>query len=134
MSVLSDLLLRDAGKAFSGIRRLCLVIAATGTLMLFYLGAQPIAVGLFRAPWDKLAHLLVFAAITGLLWIGTAGRFPLVLVAIVAGIGVADEWHQAGLPGRSMDLGDLLVDISASVLTVIVLHGRYRAIVFSQSR
>jgi hypothetical protein len=42
------------------------------TFQLFYLGAQPFAAGLIPAPWDKLAHLAVFAVLTTLLWIGTA--------------------------------------------------------------
>jgi VanZ family protein len=103
-------------------RQWCLVIAAVSTAMLFYLGAQPFAVNLFPERWDKLAHLLFFSAITGLLWFGTAGRLPLALVAIVSGIGVMDEWHQSGLPGRSMDIADLATDIGAAILTVIVLH------------
>ena len=110
----------------SGIRQWCLVIAAVGTSMLFYLGAQPFAVGIFREPWDKLAHLAIFSAITALLWIGTAGRIPLALIVIVSAIGAMDEWHQAGLPGRSMDIADLLTDVGAVVITIIVLRATQR--------
>ena len=106
----------------SNMRVLCLGIAAFGTSMLFYLGTQPFAIGLFPEPWDKLAHLLFFSGITSLLWIATAGRASLLLIAIVAGIGALDEWHQAGLPGRSMDIADLVTDIGASILAVIVLR------------
>jgi VanZ family protein len=94
--------------------------------MLFYLGAQPFAVGIFREPWDKLAHLAIFSAITALLWIGTAGRIPLALIVIVSAIGAMDEWHQAGLPGRSMDIADLLTDVGAVVITIIVLRATQR--------
>jgi hypothetical protein len=37
------------------------------TFQLFYLGAQPFAAGLIPVPWDKLAHLAVFAFLTTLL-------------------------------------------------------------------
>jgi len=49
------------------------------------------------APWDKLAHLAVFAALTTLLWIGTAGRMPFAfaVVATAIAIGAFDELHQA---------------------------------------
>lgn len=120
------------GQPIASTRPLCLVIAAVGVTMLFYLGAQPFAVGLFPEPWDKLAHLLFFSGITGLLWIGTAGHIPLALIAIVAGIGAIDEWHQAGLPGRAMDLVDLLTDIAAALLTVIVLQAWQRRRVTQQ--
>lgn len=126
MSALPEHHTMPAGKPSSCVRQGCLLIAAVSTLMLFYLGAQPFAVGIFTEPWDKLAHLVAFSAITGLLWVGTAGSIPLALIAIVSGIGVLDEWHQAGLPGRSMDIADLLTDIGAATLTIIVLQARQR--------
>ena len=61
----------------SVLRRLCLASAAALIFQLFYVGAQPAAAGLIPMPWDKLAHLAVYAAITALMWIGTAGRMPL---------------------------------------------------------
>ena len=97
------------------LRRLCLVLAAAIAFQLFYLGAQPIAVGLFPAPWDKLAHFVVFSLITVLLLIGTAGRMPVIVIATVVAIGALDEWHQAWLPGRTADVGDFLVDVCAAV-------------------
>jgi VanZ family protein len=97
------------------LRRLCFVLAAAIAFQLFYLGAQPIAVGLFSAPWDKLAHFVVFSLITVLLWIGTAGRMPIMVIVTVVAIGALDEWHQAWLPGRTADVGDFLVDVCAAV-------------------
>ena len=96
------------------------------TALLFFLGAQPFAAGLFREPWDKLAHFIVFATLTGLLWLGSAGSKPLWIIAIVSLIGALDEWHQARLPGRSMDIADLAVDISAAILTLIALRVMFR--------
>jgi VanZ family protein len=122
MSPRSDLLPASGGEYSSGFQQWCLVIAAVGTSMLFYLGAQPFAAGLFLDPWDKLAHFVAFSAITALLWVGSAGRIPLALIVIVSSIGALDEWHQAGLPGRSMDIADLLTDMGAATLTVIILR------------
>ena len=81
---------------------------------LFVGGAQPVAVGLFTEPWDKLAHATVFAVLTALLALALQGKPPqpgarwalrpaatLAVAALLAGaVGVADELHQATLPGR----------------------------------
>ena len=106
-------------------RGICLVLAAAMVGLLFYLGGKPMAVGLFPEPLDKLAHLVFFATIAALLWIGAGGRLPLLIIALVAGIGILDEWHQAYLPGRSADLMDFLTDVAAATLMVSVLHIRH---------
>lgn len=100
--------------------------ALTITALLFYLGAKPLAVGLFAEPWDKFAHFIVFGTITSLLWVGAAGRRPILLLAIVSLIGALDEWRQAYLPGRSLDMGDLAIDISAAILTLMALQVMFR--------
>lgn len=122
MIIIPDLVPPDVEEGALNIRWLCVVAAAVITSLLFYLGAQPLAVGLFPEPWDKLAHLLVFGTIAGLLWTGTAGRMPFLLIGIITGIGALDEWHQSGLSGRSMDLADLLTDIAAASIVVMALH------------
>jgi VanZ family protein len=103
---------------------LCLALAAAMAGQLFYLGSQPLAVGLFAEPWDKLAHFAVFSALTALLWIGTAGRMPLAVVAFLAALGALDEVHQTVLPGRSADTVDFIVDVGAVLVTagVMVLY------------
>lgn len=102
-------------------RWFCLCGAILFVFLLFYLGAKPVAVGLFPEPLDKLAHLAAFFTIATLLWVALDGHLPLVVVALTAGIGVADEWHQIGLPGRSADYTDFLADLTAAVLAVVVL-------------
>lgn len=92
------------------------------TCLFFYLGAQPFAIGLLLEPWDKLAHFIVFGTITGLLWLGSAGSNRMLIIAIVSLIGVSDELRQARLPGRSVDMADLAIDISAAFFTLIVLQ------------
>ncbi len=94
---------------------------------LFVGGAQPVAVGLIPAPWDKLAHCTLFAQITlALLFAGgaqpawTGGRALVALrcgrallwvaAALALVVGVADEVHQAWLPGREAGWDDLAAD------------------------
>ena len=103
-------------------RGIALSIAIAVVGLLFYLGSKPIAVGLFLPPWDKLAHLVVFSAVTALLWIALGGRLPLSIIGLMACIGALDEWHQAGLPGRSADYSDWLTDVAAAALVIFVLH------------
>lgn len=104
------------------LRGLCLAAAVAITALLFYLGAQPFAVNLLRVPWDKLVHFLVFGSLALLLWTGAGGRMPLLVFGMVSAIGALDEWHQAGLPGRSMDFGDWLTDMAAAALAITVLQ------------
>jgi len=99
-------------------RVLCLLLATVIVVELFVLGSRPAAAGLFTEPWDKLAHAAVFAAITGLLWIGTAGRMPLTVVGILVFVSALDELHQAGLPGRTADALDFLVDVCAGAAMI----------------
>ena len=107
---------------------------------LFVGGAQPVAVGLFTEPWDKLAHATVFAVLTALLAVALQGRPPqpgarwalrpgaaLAVAALLAGaVGVADELHQATLPGRVAGLDDLLADAVGIGLGLWVARGLWR--------
>ena len=105
-------------------RLLCASAVLLMVVGLFVGGAQPVAVGLFTEPWDKLAHATVFAVLTALLALALQGKPPhpgarwalrpgaaLAVAAVLAGaVGVADELHQATLPGRVAGLDDLLAD------------------------
>jgi len=112
----------------SVLRCLCLLLAAAVSFQLFYLGSQPFAAGLVPAPWDKLAHLAVYSAITALLWTGTGGSKPALVIAAVIAIGALDELHQAGVPGRRAEMGDFLTDVCAGVGTgmAMLLYARTR--------
>ena len=105
---------------------------------LFVGGSQLVAVGLFTEPWDKLAHATVFAVLTTLLALALQGRAPdarcalrpgaaLAVAAILAGaVGVADELHQATLPGRVAGLDDLLADAVGICVGLWVARGFWR--------
>ena len=105
------------GPSFTVLRSSCLALAAVLVFQLFHLGAQPSAAGLFQPPWDAVAHFVFYSALTALLWIATAGRMPLAVLAAVVVVGGLDELHQASVPGRVADAADFLVDVSAATLT-----------------
>ena len=95
------------------LRPLSVLVCAAVPLGLFVGGAQPVAVGLFPAPWDKLAHAGVFCLLATA--IGYASGFrgkPMWWLAVLgaATIGALDEWHQTVLPGRSAGWDDLVAD------------------------
>lgn len=104
------------------LRLICLLAALAIIGNLFYLGAKPVAVGLFPPPLDKLAHFAAFGLIAALLWLSLLRGHPLLLVAIVAVVGAADELYQHFLPGRSASLVDLAMDILAAAAIVALLE------------
>ena len=94
---------------------------------LFVGGAQPVAVGLIPVPWDKVAHCVLFSGFAGLIGL-SAGLLPLrrsgLLVLAFAGalaIGIADELHQATLPGRQAGWDDLAADAVGALIGTWVL-------------
>ena len=120
-----------------------LVCAAAVLVMvagLFVGGAQPVAVGLLSEPWDKLAHATVFAVLTTLLALALQAKPPqpgarwalrpgaaLAVAAVLAGaVGVADELHQATLPGRVAGLDDWLADAVGVCVGLLVARGFWR--------
>ncbi len=108
-------------------RCLCLAVAAAIVFELFTMSMRPAAAGLIVAPWDKLAHFAVYSAIAALLWVAAAGRMRVALVFIVIAVGLLDEVHQAGVPGRSADAMDFLADTCAAAATIGLLALKERA-------
>ncbi len=90
--------------------------------MLFWGGTQPFAAGLFPVPYDKTAHSLYFGTLSLLFWLGTGGKWPVLLVVAVSAIGGLDELHQATLPGRVADIYDFLFDTVAAGLVIVALE------------
>lgn len=88
---------------------------------IFIGGAMPGAGELFTAPWDKVAHFIVFAAITLLAGLSFPS-LPLPLIfAIAVALGAADEFHQTFLDGRQAGLDDLLADALGALLALFLL-------------
>ena len=106
-------------------RLACLASAIFLIVSLFWVGAKPIAVGLFPGQLDKVAHFATFGLIAALLWLYFQRSHPLLVIAIVSATGAADEFHQQFLPGRSASLEDLAADIIAAILIVTLMkHAR----------
>jgi uncharacterized protein YfiM (DUF2279 family) len=106
------------------VRILAALTVAMSAAVLYVGGAQPVAVGLFPAPWDKLAHLLTFAVVG--MAAGLAGgmrgwRMALCCVAGALLVGGMDELHQMFLPGRSASWADLAADAAGGLLGAAVL-------------
>jgi hypothetical protein len=88
---------------------------------LFHLGTQPVAVGLFVTPIDKIAHAGVFALLAMLLWFVFDRKYPFLVIVLAAIIGATDEIHQLNLPGRFADVNDWLADVGGACLPLLVL-------------
>lgn len=90
--------------------------------MLFVGGSQPVAVNLFPAPWDKLAHLVTY----GIILIFSKLAFPQIklqiLLILTIFIGALDEFHQLYLPGRSAGLDDLLADTIGGLCAFLIIR------------
>ncbi len=115
-------------RALQRVLRLAAVLAAIGLpIGLFYGGAQPVAVGLIPAPWDKLAHAGVFAVLAASVGYasGLRGR-PMWWLgfAVALTVGAVDELHQMTLPGRAAGWDDLAADAFGAVLGATSLRWR----------
>lgn len=117
-------------RPFAGIqswRLISTLICVLVVFNLFYLGAKPIAVGLFAPPMDKVAHFVTFSMIAALLWAGLLRGRPWLLVILACAIAGADEIHQIYLPGRAAGFDDFAADAVAVILTTLLLVWRNRA-------
>lgn len=106
------------------------VLLTVGLLLgIFMGGAQPMAVGLVPAPWDKLVHAAVFAVLAGAIGFASGlygWRMLLLSFWGAVLVGALDEWHQMYLPGRSAGLDDLASDAAGAALGAAALLQRER--------
>lgn len=101
------------------LRAVAVLVAVALPLGLLVGGAQPVAVGLIPAPYDKLVHALVFAVLAAAIGFASGWRgWRMVLLAFCAAlaVGVLDEWRQMVLPGRSAGWDDLAADALGAAL------------------
>ena len=98
---------------------------------LFFWGAQPVAVNLVPAPWDKFLHGATFAVLACGIGLASGLQGSRGLIIAISGallIGALDEWHQIYLPGRHPSWDDLLADVvgSLSGAALLILWRRSR--------
>ncbi len=106
------------------VRILAALTVVLSAAVLYVGGAQPVAVGLFPAPWDKLAHLLTFSVVGMAAGLAGGMRGWRMAVCCVAGallVGGMDELHQMVLPGRSASWSDLAADAAGGLLAAALL-------------
>ena len=100
------------------------VLLAVITGALFIGGAQPFAVNLIPAPWDKFAHIALFALISAAIGLASGrSSVRMVLLAVVGALLLCllDEWPQGFLPGRNAGLDDLAADLLGAVAGALAL-------------
>ena len=117
------------GNRQRALRVAALLLAVGLPLGLYIGGAQPVAVGLIPPPWDKLAHASVFALLAACIGYASGLRGRTMLLLAFGGalaVGVADEWHQVFLPGRSAGLDDLAANAVGAALGAWAVWKRQR--------
>jgi VanZ family protein len=96
-------------------------------LALFILGSTSYAVGVVVSPWDKAVHGAAFAVLTLLLFRTLGASRWAIAAALAVCIGIADELHQAFLPGRNADAMDLMADAAGAALMALALRRSEKA-------
>jgi VanZ family protein len=99
-----------------------------GFLFLVTSWPNPPAVEAGGFPLDKLTHFLLYAVEALLLhrairWKGRSGIAMSRVMAIVGTMavwGMLDEAHQEWIPGRVMDTGDLLADVTGAAVGAVL--------------
>ena len=110
-------------------RRVAVLLLMAIVAAIFIAGAQPFAVNLIPAPWDKFAHTGIFFLICVAIGVASGLAGARMLVVALAGavlLGMLDEWHQGFLPGRNAGLDDLAADVLGAMIGVAVLVVRQR--------
>lgn len=72
--------------------------------------------------WDKLVHAGFYGSVAALFTIGLGSHRAVLALCITSLAGLADELHQIGIPTRHADPGDLLADIVAAALAVLLVR------------
>jgi len=109
-------------KRFSYRRLLSLSVALCLMAFLFMAELQGWMAHHIATPWDKLVHASVYGLLSGLLGWGmvTYHRFWRLLV-LMAILGMAHEWFQSYLPGRTSSVWDWSADVGGSLMVLILL-------------
>ena len=94
---------------------------------IFVLGSHPAAGHLFLPPWDKLAHVVLFAVIAAAIATAWPRLHWAGVLAFGVLIGFADEIHQIFVPGRHPGWDDGLADLAGLALGLLLIaHQRHK--------
>ena len=88
---------------------------------IFVLGSHPAAGHIFVSPWDKLAHLVLFAVIAATITTAWPRLHWAGILALGLLIGFADEIHQIFLPERHPGWDDGLADLAGLALGLLLI-------------
>lgn len=88
---------------------------------IFVLGSHPAAGHLFLPPWDKLAHVVLFAVIAATIATAWPRLHWVSVLAIGLLIGFADEIHQIFVPERHPGWDDGLADLAGLALGLLLI-------------
>jgi VanZ family protein len=102
-----------------GVRLWCGLCAAVLVAQILSLGSLPFEL---REPFDKVFHVLAFAALAAMLWIATDGRRPVLLLGGLLALGLADEARQAFIPERSAQFLDFVADAAGAAFACAILY------------
>jgi VanZ family protein len=106
------------------VRLWCGLCAAVLIVQILSLGSLPFEL---REPFDKVFHVLAFAALALMLWIATDGRRPVLLLGGLLALGLADEARQAFIPERSAQFLDFVADAAGAAATCAILYWKQGA-------
>ena len=102
----------------------CWICSAVLLLQIFSLSSLPFEL---REPFDKVFHVLAYGSLAMMLWVATDGRRPVLVVAGVMALGLADEIRQAFIPTRSADLMDFVADALAACSVGAIMYWKQGA-------
>lgn len=105
----------------SYLKTLARISLSTLILMIFIVGAQPIAVNLFMPPLDKVVHSLTYGLILFLAYLAFPKIKLIYLFLVVLSLGALDEIHQQYLIGRSSGLDDFLADFIGILIAYFLI-------------
>lgn len=105
----------------AGRGRLISIITAALLIISLFISA-PSTGGMLVPPWDKLGHFAFYGTIAFLLAIGLGHSRLFLALLLTCSIGIADEAYQAILPGRQSDVMDLLTDVAAAMIVILLVR------------
>ena|SRR5205814_6728407 len=102
-------------------RLCCLVLAAAIVVRVLLLG-EPV----LPAAWEPFGHAGLYALVSALFLVGTAGRVPLLVAAAVAAFGGLEELQRMVAPGGHADLTRFVAGASAALGVAALISWKMR--------